>query len=102
MSKYSQSTSSYSDSNPNTSRDSNSLSSSLSSSQSQSVSERFKHVSKDKQCEGNRFNINLLFIGVIFLFLFTSIKGEIIPKNLFSKEKLIDSINKFIPDTKQN
>ena len=94
MSKYSQSTSSYSDSNSNTSRDSNSL--------SQSMSERFGHTSKDKQCDGNRFNINLLFVGVFFLFLLTTIKSDIIPKNLFSKEKLMDSINKFIPETKQN
>ena len=86
MSKYSQSTSSNSDSN----------------SLSQSMSEKFGHTSKEKQCEGNRFNINLLFIGVMFLFLFTSIKSEIIPKNLFSKEKLMDSLNKFIPESKQN
>ena len=92
MSKYSQSTSSDSDSN--SSRNSNSL--------SQSMSERFVHTSKDKQCEGNRFNIKLLFVGVFFLFLLTTIKGDIIPKNLFSKEKLMDSINKFIPETKQN
>jgi hypothetical protein len=108
MSKYSQSTSSKSDSNSNTSRDSNSNISRDSNtsrdlnSLSQSMSERFGHVSKDKQCEGNRFNINLLFIGVFFLFLLTTIKSEIIPKNLFSKEKLMDSLNKIIPDAKKN
>jgi len=94
MSRYSQSTYSDSDSNSNTSRDSNSL--------NQSMSERFGHTTKDKQCDGNRFNINLLFVGVFFLFLLTTIKSEIIPKNLFSKEKLMDSLNKIIPEAKQN
>ena len=100
MSKYSQSTysDSDSDSNSNTSRDSNNLSKNM----SKSMSESFGHTSKDKQCEGNRFNINLLFIGVFFLFLLTTIKSEIIPKNLFSKEKLMDSLNKIIPEAKKN
>ncbi len=103
MSSYSQSRSlesqSVSTSNSNNSRDSNSLSQSL----SQSVgSERFSHNTKRNRCDGNRLNLNLLFIGVVFLFLFMSIKGEIIPKKLFSKENLLNSISKIIPDAKKN
>jgi len=87
---------SVSTSNSNTTKDSVSLSESLS-----VGSEKFSHNTKRNRCDGNRFNINLLFIGVVFLLLFVSIKSEIIPAKIFTKENLINSISNIIPDGKK-
>ena len=52
-------------------------------------------------CEGNKFNINLVFIGLVFVFLYMK-AGVILPKTEWSKETLISGLNKMIPDFKLN
>jgi hypothetical protein len=54
--------------------------------------------SNDSQCDGTRWNINLVFLLLVFAFLFINIKGEIIPRRLFSKKNMLDGLNKIIPN----
>jgi hypothetical protein len=43
---------------------------------------------REEQFNGNSLNINLLFIVLTSMFLFFSVKGEIIPISKFTKQKL--------------
>ncbi len=80
------------------SRHRSSNSSSSSRSASRSVNNEDFTFSKDSQCDGTRWNINLVFLLVVFAFLFINIKGEIIPRRLFSKKNILDGLNKIIPN----
>lgn len=72
-------------------------STSINSNSSKSVSEQFENASKDSRCDGHRLNVSLLFISIMLLFLFTFIEDEIIPKKLFSKDYLLNSLKSIVP-----
>jgi len=84
MSQYSQSNS------RNTSTNSNSTKSSI-------TIEDYT-FSKESKCDGTRLNINLLFLAVLCVFLYLNIKGDVIPKDLFSKKNIMDGLNRIIPN----
>jgi hypothetical protein len=72
---------------------------SLSSNSSQSE-QQFQEQFEDNdvsKCEGNKYNINLVFIIVVFAFLYMN-AGVMFPKTEFSKTNLMSSLGKLIPE----
>ena len=60
------------------------------------LSESFKHKKSrnvHSKCDAQRLNINLLVLGVVFGVLLVSVKGEVLPSKLFTKE---DILNKYV------
>ena len=76
-----------------------SMTSSLSSNSSQSdkyFQEQFEEGNIGK-CEGNKYNINLIFIIIVFAFLYMN-AGVMFPKTEFSKANLMSGLANLIPD----
>jgi hypothetical protein len=65
-------------------------------SQSSKISEKFEESNVSK-CEGNKYNINLIFIIVVFAFLYMN-AGVMFPKTEFSKTNLMSGLNNLIPE----
>lgn len=53
------------------------------------------------ECEGSKYNINLVFIGLVLFFLYTRV-GTMFPKTEFSKTSLLNGLTEVIPDFKFN
>ena len=53
------------------------------------------------ECEGNKYNINLIFLGLVLFFLYTKVK-TMFPKTEFSKNSLLSGLTNIIPDFKLN
>jgi hypothetical protein len=70
--------------------------SSRSSTQSSIQKER-QLLERVQECEGNKFNINLIFIGIFLYFLYISM-GTMFPKTDFSKKSLLSSLDNIVPD----
>lgn len=51
------------------------------------------------ECEGHKYNINLIFVGLIFAFLYMR-TGIMFPKSDWSKTSLMDGLNSVIPEFK--
>lgn len=60
---------------------------------SSNVSERVS------ECEGHKYNVNLVFIGLIFAFLYMR-AGVMFPNSDWSKTSLMNGLNSVIPDFK--
>jgi len=74
--------------------------SSRSSTQSQSRIHKQKErklLERVEECEGNKFNINLIFIILFFYFLYITM-GTMFPKTDFSKKSLLSSLDNMVPD----
>jgi hypothetical protein len=61
-------------------------------------STRSTSTNNKEQFDGNSLNINILFIVVIAIFLFMSIKGEIIPISKFTKQNFLNTLDRLIPN----
>lgn len=59
----------------------------------------YVNSNKLNKCQGNIYNINLVYLGLVFAFLYRSM-GVMFPNSDFSKSGLINSLNKAIPDFK--
>ena len=86
-------------SNSNSSRSSRSSRSSNSTNTIENLSVSSNLSQRVSECEGNKYNINLIFIGLIFAFLYMR-AGVMFPNSDWSKTSLMNGLNSVIPEFK--
>jgi hypothetical protein len=59
------------------------------------------YTENSEKYEGHRYNINLIFIGVVLFFLYNK-AGTLFPLVEFSKTSLMSKLNNILPDFKLN